>query len=249
MADKLFGNTEDELLIPSGFFDVEDNVWNPLPYNELKYTSEKVVKRLYSLGRTISKVFSDFNLHYWAHAGTTLGVLRHKGLIPWDDDLDICVLEKYEDILVGDIRKVLETEHEIKMMERYYGYVLFHKTESEEFEEFEEFKEMRYPYLDVFIMRPMLDGNTIMSRSARCRAKWPKEWYEMSDVLSSSSRPFADFQLSVCNNPEKYLSNFYGDDWTTIGITQEFCHVTGRGMHPRSFKMNAEMYLPAYPFR
>ena len=42
--------------------------------------------------------FSDCNL--WEFDSLT-------GLIPWDDDLDICVLEEKEDYLTGRIRKVL----------------------------------------------------------------------------------------------------------------------------------------------
>ena len=37
----------------------------------------------------ISKQFRDNNIIWWAHAGTALGVMRHKGLIPWDDDIDM----------------------------------------------------------------------------------------------------------------------------------------------------------------
>lgn len=47
-----------------------------------------------------SKICNKYNLNYFAYAGTLLGAIRHKGFIPWDDDMDVCMPRKdYEEFI------------------------------------------------------------------------------------------------------------------------------------------------------
>lgn len=45
----------------------------------------------------IVKIFEEENIPYWVDCGTCLGAYRYEGVIPWDNDIDIAVLEPDSD--------------------------------------------------------------------------------------------------------------------------------------------------------
>lgn len=44
--------------------------------------------------KKIIEICDHLNINYYMTYGTLIGVIRHKGFIPWDDDLDITMLRK-----------------------------------------------------------------------------------------------------------------------------------------------------------
>lgn len=75
-------------------------------------TLQEHQKALYILLQEFDRVCRELNITYFLFAGTLLGAVRHKGFIPWDDDLDVLMPR-------ADYRRLLKEGPQI-LSERFF---------------------------------------------------------------------------------------------------------------------------------
>jgi len=76
--------------MPSDDFFLEEERCGHIVTSEMKKVWSVQISCLEQLKRICEK----YNIRYYAGAGTLLGAVRHSGYIPWDDDLDVFMLEE-----------------------------------------------------------------------------------------------------------------------------------------------------------
>lgn len=100
--------------------------------SEYRLASETEIK---AAQLEILKSFDEFcqsnNLKYMLMYGSLLGAIRHHGYIPWDDDIDICMLRDDYDILIrifGNERLVIKNQIKDPKFPFYYSKICLKET-------------------------------------------------------------------------------------------------------------------------
>lgn len=98
---------------------------NNTEYPELRRHQLEAVEAL----KEVDRIFKKNNIDYYLLAGSVLGAVRHKGFIPWDDDIDVGILWKDKDKAIEALKEIPEPYEWVhrsidRSFPRMYGKVL-----------------------------------------------------------------------------------------------------------------------------
>lgn len=68
-------------------------------YNPEGSQMRELQHRMLNMLLYLDEVCKKLNIPYYIDGGTCLGAVRHEGFVPWDDDLDVVIDQKYYDRL------------------------------------------------------------------------------------------------------------------------------------------------------
>lgn len=186
------------------------------PLSNVKVSSSTNIKKLYQLMKDTHELFEKNNITYWLEGGTLLGCIRHKGIIPWDDDLDIAIDRE-------DVSKLKKIEFQLEelgyelvlgewlIIQSKTGFIIDNRRTYGN-------KDIRVPWLDIFLFEKK-DLNYIHA-SAYALNRWPQDEFTVESIENKKLACFGSFKVWIPCNAEKYLINLYGKDVLTHGLWQ-----------------------------
>lgn len=166
------------------------------------HTTRENVINLYQLMKDVHEVFEKHHLTYWIESGTLLGAVRHKGLIPWDGDIDISI--RLEDGLAFQklIPKFEKLGYEVD--EAYFGFKIYLVQNKND--------RLHNVCCDVFLT--VQDGDKIIYNSPGARKFW-SYYFLKKDLFPLQKYKFGEIEVWGPKTPEPYLTLQYGN-WQTI---------------------------------
>lgn len=161
------------------------------------------INNIYNLLQHIDCEFNKNNIPYIMIGGTLLGSVRHNGLIPWDTDGDLAVINKsFDEILT--ILKPLKKYNIEYYLNRYGGIIKVKYKNSKEI-------------IDIFILEKTLSiDNEILYRfSFPYNKKYPNEYFTHNELFPLYPYKFGPLILNGPNLYINYLNRTY-KNWNNI---------------------------------
>ncbi|BCH60794.1 hypothetical protein RvVAR0630_34180 [Agrobacterium vitis] len=175
-------------------------------------TPQNIVDDIYHLLRLTGNLLEKHSVPYSIISGTLLGAVRHRGLIPWDDDVDIgCYIDASDCRWIAFVN-AFRAYADIEIFEEDVCFKVSFSSRPR----VDALHNSSYPFVDLFLMRRFED-NRITFQSDKAREFFPQEFLLESEWLSRTPTPFGPLWVNAISTRDaaSYLNRTYGSGWET----------------------------------
>lgn len=203
-----------------------NNIWTENNYNETK-----------NLLSYVQKYLSNLNIVCFVINGTLLGLVRHKGFIPWNDEITIAINKKYFPILMKEKNTLNKNGYDIHL-DNLHSIKIFYKNKSKI-----KNKKWSWPYIQIFGYDESKAENTIKINQDDSILI-----FDNNDIFPLKTNLFENIPLSIPNNSDVVLNKIYEKDWENMCYSSSYNHIGNYGIE-KKYKIKCDYLLQKEIFK
>lgn len=207
------------------------------------------LRKLQIADTLLLKIFHNIckkhNVQYSLEGGTLLGAIRHKGFIPWDDDLDITILYNDYERLVDILKKELDGTN----------LILFGVNNSRFGNDTLRISHNEFPQLnlDIFYLHTSSFGYEARESIKKLWEKFRESYYKQYKKIKNNEnfKVLKDFRVSLNSLFEKEIKSCNTLDAKTFvhKLSSDFWFISKENFYPLKLTKfeDFEFYIPNNP--
>lgn len=170
--------------------------------------------KLLDLYRSVAPILTKHKVTFWACSGTLIGAMRHKGIIPWDDDIDLAIpMEAFPQFIAAS-REMKQNGINIK-------YIPFYDTNIVKL-----FWPGQLQFIDILFVKRADQEYRFCSPNFKSNGEcswvthnlWKNETFPVDMLYPLREQPFEDTTIPVPAQAVRILKQQFSDKVMTHGI-------------------------------
>ncbi|MDB6095918.1 MAG: LicD family protein [Francisellaceae bacterium] len=175
--------------------------------NTLEYYYTSNALNYYQLLKDVHEIFSNEHLEYAIYGGTLLGAIRHQGMIPWDNDIDILMLDYNIPKFLNLIPKIKSLGYQLKEVD--FGYKIYRGFHFDYWGL--TFCSPSLTVLDIFIMEDK--NGKIHLKNQQAKLAYPNDYFLSQELYPLKLYTFGNFTVFGPQKSHDYLARSYSENW------------------------------------